>query len=58
MSSASMANLTSQYYFWTSFFLVSAAVLWTCGRVTESHTLHLSYISGTLCSGWLLELQI
>lgn len=54
MSSASVANLTSQYYFWTSFFLVSGAVLWTCGRVAESPTLHLSYILGTLCSGLLL----
>lgn len=54
MSSPSMVNLTSQYYFWTSFFLVAASVLWTCGRVTESHTLHLSYISVTLCSGLLL----
>lgn len=50
MLSASMVNLTSQYYF----FLVSAAVLWTCGHITESQTLHLSYISGTLCSGLLL----
>lgn len=56
MSYPSRVNLTSQYYFLTSFLLVSAAVLWTCGPVTESHTLDLRCISVTLCPGLILQL--
>lgn len=55
MSSPSIENLTSQYYFWTSFFLVSASVLWTCGRITESqHTSFELHFCDTVL--WLVTL--